>query len=323
MEYSHSLDIIHRDLKPELVDSLVKNILLTDTVPRHAKVADFGLAKAIGGNTLLKTFCGTPIYLAPEVVLRQKGEAYTRLVDSWSIGVIVWFMLTNTVLFTEDNGKALTRFQRQQVDWSQLSGFSNECIDWVKKMLVLDPTQRMSIQQALDHPWLADLARAPETTCPPRIGPSETTSPVVSTSSGGFVFSDPELAEELSGLERFSDSLALGVNEAGSALRSASRFSGAGSAFLGATVVPALPVPANSNSTSWSWIQVAREGVQGGENIGDLPRAPAPTLVSGQAHAQQAVGVSSTLGTGKYERRWGRRFTPLGANTLRKWHSTI
>ncbi|CAE6451074.1 unnamed protein product [Rhizoctonia solani] len=146
MEYSHSKG----------------NILLTDTVPRHAKIADFGLAKAVDSGTFLKTFCGTPTYLAPEVVLRAQDAGYNELVDSWSLGVIVWSMLTNTVPFTEDEDDMYTRFQRRQVDWSQVSSFglSHDCIDWMKRMLVQDPNHRMGLGQALEHPWLAPLANA-------------------------------------------------------------------------------------------------------------------------------------------------------------------
>ncbi|CAE6432458.1 unnamed protein product [Rhizoctonia solani] len=176
MEYSHSKGVTHRDLKPE-------NILLTDTVPRHAKIADFGLAKAVDSGTFLKTFCGTPTYLAPEVVLRAQDAGYNELVDSWSLGVIVWSMLTNTVPFTEDEEDMYTRFQRRQVDWSQVSSFglSHECIDWMKRMLVQDPANRMSLAQALEHPWLAPLASTSEYERPqPR---QRTTTPTDSSGS--------------------------------------------------------------------------------------------------------------------------------------------
>ncbi|KAG9101372.1 hypothetical protein FRC06_003105 [Ceratobasidium sp. 370] len=238
MEYSHSKGVVHRDLKPE-------NILLTDTVPRHAKIADFGLAKAVDSGTFLKTFCGTPTYLAPEVVLRAQDAGYNELVDSWSLGVIVWSMLTNTVPFTEDDDDMVTRFQRRQVEWSQVSGFglTDECIDWMKRMLVADPTQRMSIEQALNHPWLADLARASAVVRPPprqrTDTPTEAAGSVAPTSlSTSFVSSDPPSTQELRELERFNDSMMLDADspaEAMSALGSASMVSGAVSVVSGVT----------------------------------------------------------------------------------------
>ncbi|KAG8720166.1 hypothetical protein FRC08_001056 [Ceratobasidium sp. 394] len=150
MEYSHSKSIVHRDLKPE-------NILLANSEPGHVKVADFGLAKDVGADSVLRTFCGTPVYLAPEIALCKRGESYTELVDSWSMGVIAWSILTNSVPFVDDGGRPATRFERQKIDWSQLAcrGLSTECIDWIKRMMELDPIRRMTIRQALDHPWLA------------------------------------------------------------------------------------------------------------------------------------------------------------------------
>ena len=107
-QYVHALGIAHRDLKPE-------NVLLTDDNPPVVKVADFGLAKVIDSMTMLRvramalhfkgrnrrvdarecgqTMCGTPAYLAPEVVNQSPGqEGYNQSVDSWSVGVIVFAM---------------------------------------------------------------------------------------------------------------------------------------------------------------------------------------------------------------------------------------
>ncbi|KAG8689594.1 hypothetical protein FRC11_001725, partial [Ceratobasidium sp. 423] len=242
MEYSHSKGVTHRDLKPE-------NILLTDTVPRHAKIADFGLAKAVDSGTFLKTFCGTPTYLAPEVVLRAQDAGYNELVDSWSLGVIVWSMLTNTVPFTEDEEDMYTRFQRRQVDWSQVSSFglSHECIDWMKRMLVQDPAHRMSLAQALEHPWLAPLANSSGFERPkPR---QRTTTPTDSSGStagnsitGSLLSSDPPGSSQAlassQALERCSQdmsSMMIDNTEEASALGSASLVSGAVSVLSGFT----------------------------------------------------------------------------------------
>lgn len=83
--YIHQKDVVHRDLKPE-------NVLLTDTEPPICKIADFGLAKIVNDQTYLKTTCGTPAYLAPEVILRQNLQAYDNRVDSWSLGIIIFCM---------------------------------------------------------------------------------------------------------------------------------------------------------------------------------------------------------------------------------------
>jgi serine/threonine protein kinase len=59
----------------------------------HVKVTDFGMSKFIDGNTMLKTFCGTPNYLAPEVLTAAGSSSYTKAVDCWSLGVIlfIWY----------------------------------------------------------------------------------------------------------------------------------------------------------------------------------------------------------------------------------------
>ncbi|PPQ83126.1 hypothetical protein CVT24_002468 [Panaeolus cyanescens] len=85
LAYIHSKGVAHRDLKPE-------NVLLTVDRPPIVKIADFGLAKVVNSLTMLKTMCGTPNYLAPEVVKQKEEEGYDHLVDSWSVGVIVFSM---------------------------------------------------------------------------------------------------------------------------------------------------------------------------------------------------------------------------------------
>ncbi|QRW21746.1 Serine/threonine-protein kinase [Rhizoctonia solani] len=213
MEYSHSKGVTHRDLKPE-------NILLTDTVPRHAKIADFGLAKAVDSGTFLKTFYA----------------GYNELVDSWSLGVIVWSMLTNTVPFVEDEEDMYTRFQRRQVDWSQVSSFglSRHCIDWMKRMLVHDPSHRMSLAQALEHPWLAPLAKNATYERPSSrfrmTTPTDSSGSTVGNSiTGSLVSSDPPGSSQALALERCSQdmsSMIIDSEEDESELGSASLVSG-------------------------------------------------------------------------------------------------
>ena len=86
VSYVHSRGVTHRDLKPE-------NIMMTDTSPPDCKVIDFGLAKIVDENTFLKSVCGTPMYLAPEVFLRtDRKQPYDSRVDTWSLGTIFYFM---------------------------------------------------------------------------------------------------------------------------------------------------------------------------------------------------------------------------------------
>ncbi|TFK54570.1 Pkinase-domain-containing protein [Heliocybe sulcata] len=155
LAYIHSRGIAHRDLKPE-------NVLLTRDVPPVVKVADFGLAKAVDSLTMLRTMCGTPSYLAPEVVSQTANqEGYHQIVDSWSVGVIVFSMVTNSSPFLEDeNLDIMHRILQRQIDWKTLHGanVSQLAIDFVTKLLEINPDHRMTLDAARFHPWLAQYA---------------------------------------------------------------------------------------------------------------------------------------------------------------------
>ncbi|KAK2162873.1 hypothetical protein LSH36_90g05044 [Paralvinella palmiformis] len=96
VKYLHDQGITHRDLKPE-------NILLVDEGSETLiKVTDFGLSKFVDANTMMKTFCGTPQYLAPEVLKTGGTASYTKAVDCWSLGVILYICLVGYPPFTDD-----------------------------------------------------------------------------------------------------------------------------------------------------------------------------------------------------------------------------
>ncbi|KAF8322228.1 kinase-like protein [Clavulina sp. PMI_390] len=148
LTYIHSQGITHRDLKPE-------NILLTrDGMP---KIADFGLAKMVDSQTFLKTACGTPAYVAPEV-LDDLSTGYSPKVDSWSMAVIVYAMLTGRHAWTEGAEDDFRERLRQRA--SNLTGIlefevSQEVQKWIIAMLRSNPEVRLSISEALEHPWLS------------------------------------------------------------------------------------------------------------------------------------------------------------------------
>ncbi|KAF8143363.1 kinase-like domain-containing protein [Mycena galopus ATCC 62051] len=153
LAYIHEKGIIHCDLKPE-------HVLLTTDDPPIVKVADFGLATiidSIDSITMLRTMYGTPPYLAPEVVTQEKASGYDSLVDSWSVGVILFSMLTNTTPFIETSVEDLkTRIAERQIEWSQIEciGLTPEALDFIKCLLEYDPRRRMKLSDALKHPWL-------------------------------------------------------------------------------------------------------------------------------------------------------------------------
>ncbi|KAG1739300.1 kinase-like domain-containing protein [Suillus lakei] len=154
LAYIHSKGIAHRDLKPE-------NVLLTTENPPTVKVADFGLAKVVDSVTFLRTMCGTPAYLAPEVVTQQNQEGYDHLVDSWSVGVIVFCMFTLSSPFIEDENQRdiKIRIAERKIQWSTLDtvDVSPLARTFIERLLEHDPRDRMSLSTACTHEWLADV----------------------------------------------------------------------------------------------------------------------------------------------------------------------
>ncbi|XP_021075838.1 serine/threonine-protein kinase H1 [Mus pahari] len=154
VRYLHALGITHRDLKPE-------NLLYyhpgTDS---KIIITDFGLASARkkGDDCLMKTTCGTPEYIAPEVLVRKP---YTNSVDMWALGVIAYILLSGTMPFEDDNRTRLYR-QILRGKYSYLGepwpSVSNLAKDFIDRLLTVDPGARMTALQALRHPWVVSMA---------------------------------------------------------------------------------------------------------------------------------------------------------------------
>ncbi|XP_065107022.1 serine/threonine-protein kinase Chk2 [Paramisgurnus dabryanus] len=154
VEYLHNNGIIHRDLKPE-------NVLLAshDDVCL-IKITDFNQSKILEESSLMKTLCGTPTYLAPEVFTHAATVGYTKAVDYWSLGVLLFICLGGYPPF---NTECKTMTVREQIINghyrfipSQWKNVSNDAKDLIKKLLVVDPEKRLSVEKALEHPWLKD-----------------------------------------------------------------------------------------------------------------------------------------------------------------------
>jgi len=147
-EYMHQRGVIHRDLKPE-------NLVYLDEQNTQICVTDFGLAKFVnyeGG--LMKTACGTPGYVAPEILKQQK---YDSQVDLWSIGVILYILLCGFPPFVEKNLKALYKIIREgkyefpSPYWDKVSAEAKDCVG---KLLVVDPKKRLTASGLLQHDWI-------------------------------------------------------------------------------------------------------------------------------------------------------------------------
>ncbi|XP_078599628.1 serine/threonine-protein kinase Chk2-like isoform X1 [Branchiostoma floridae x Branchiostoma japonicum] len=154
VKYLHEQGITHRDLKPE-------NVLLgSDEMETIIKVTDFGLSKFVGENSLMKTLCGTPSYLAPEVLRTAGMGGYTKAVDCWSLGVILFVCLGGYPPFTDERKDMKLEEQiirgSYQLHEKYWRGISDDAKDLIKKLLTVDPKKRFTVTQALNHPWLKD-----------------------------------------------------------------------------------------------------------------------------------------------------------------------
>ncbi|KAL1923832.1 uncharacterized protein VTP21DRAFT_8812 [Calcarisporiella thermophila] len=153
--YLHDNGIVHRDLKPE-------NLLFrTPADDSELLLADFGFSRILDTDCLetLKTVCGTPGYMAPEII---KKIGYSTPVDMWSLGVITYFLLSGSIPFErESNIEELQAvltcdYTFDPETWDEISAHAKDFID---NLLVLDPTRRMTPRQALQHPWIVDTHR--------------------------------------------------------------------------------------------------------------------------------------------------------------------
>jgi len=153
INYLHSLGIAHRDLKPE-------NMLMTDQTPyAEVKITDFGLSKFFDEQSaVMQTPCGTPGYIAPEV-LRMKG--YGKECDVWSLGVIIYILLCGFPPFYADNDAQLyEKIKRGEYEFLRpyWDPISENAKDLIRRMLTVDPKRRITCTDALQHPWLKDEA---------------------------------------------------------------------------------------------------------------------------------------------------------------------
>ncbi|XP_058800439.1 ovarian-specific serine/threonine-protein kinase Lok-like [Phymastichus coffea] len=154
VSYLHENGITHRDLKPE-------NILLaTHDEETIVKVSDFGLSKLVDSHTMMKTFCGTPMYVAPEILLTGGRGAYTSQVDIWSLGVILYCSLSGLTPFRIHDRQNPLADQiikgMYNFNMPKFNRISPTAKDLITKMMTVDPKKRITIKNVLQHPWLND-----------------------------------------------------------------------------------------------------------------------------------------------------------------------
>nr|XP_046228108.1 serine/threonine-protein kinase H1-like [Scatophagus argus] len=172
--YLHKLGITHRDLKPENLlyyhPGADSRLLITDfglatfggtgaasevSDPDRSKRGEHGRADRTWS---LRTTCGTPEYMAPEVLLRKP---YSCAVDMWALGVIAYIVLSGCMPFEDDSRTRLYRsivrgkYSFKGDPWPSVSNLAK---DFIQRLLPLDPATRLTADQAIHHPWVATMA---------------------------------------------------------------------------------------------------------------------------------------------------------------------
>jgi len=158
VRYLHMLGIVHRDLKPE-------NLLLYDNIASSkVMVTDFGLSDYEEELSPESAVCGTATYLSPEVIKRTSS---TRAQDMWSLGVICYIILCGYPPFFRDNKDdgderellkqiARGKYKFHNNFWDNIS---LEAKDFVRGLMCPNPGRRLTVQEALDHPWIRNNTR--------------------------------------------------------------------------------------------------------------------------------------------------------------------
>ncbi|CBQ73634.1 related to CDC5-Serine/threonine-protein kinase [Sporisorium reilianum SRZ2] len=141
----HQNSIIHRDLK-------LGNIFLDDKM--HVKIGDFGLAALLKHpEERKKTVCGTPNYIAPEILYDQ-GQGHSFEVDIWSVGVIMYTLLVGKPPFqTPKVDEIYERIRQNAYEIPEKAGLSTEAVDLITRILTHNPAQRPTLVQIMHHAW--------------------------------------------------------------------------------------------------------------------------------------------------------------------------
>ena len=151
INYCHNLNIAHRDLKPE-------NILIVDKDQKNypiVKICDFGTSTIFEKGAVQKKLVGSSYYIAPEVLKKN----YNEKCDIWSLGVIMYILLSARPPFGGRDDEAIMQrvaIGKYDLESPPFDELSNSALDLIRKLLNIDPNERITAEQALNHPWFKE-----------------------------------------------------------------------------------------------------------------------------------------------------------------------
>ena len=141
LKYLYNKQILHRDLKPQ-------NILVSEE--GNLVITDFGFARYTDNEHMLNTLCGSPMYMAPEIMLKKR---YNNKSDLWSVGVIFYELVFGTTPYKAKNMiDLMTGIKRKAVSLPK-NNLSRECRDLLLNLLRRDPNRRISWEELFNHDW--------------------------------------------------------------------------------------------------------------------------------------------------------------------------
>ncbi|KAK9462640.1 uncharacterized protein V1516DRAFT_670774 [Lipomyces oligophaga] len=176
LDYCHHNSVVHRDLK-------IENILISKS--GDIKIIDFGLSNLYSPHSLLKTFCGSLYFAAPELLSAK--QYIGPEVDIWSFGIVLYVLACGKVPFDDQSMPALhAKIKRGHVEYP--NWLSPECKNLLSRMLVVDPKSRAGLQEIINHPWMIKGYDKPQDSFLPRRRPL--TLPL-----------DPEVIKDMHGFE--------------------------------------------------------------------------------------------------------------------------
>jgi serine/threonine protein kinase len=190
--FFHREGVAHRDLK-------LDNILFDSS--GHIKIIDFGFSRLVTPGELFATPCGSPQYVAPEVI---SGHSYEgRAVDMWSCGVIIYVLMTNYFPWRGANQAQISR-QILSGDFQIPDTVGVLCADLIQKLMTMDPRSRLTADEALTHPWLENIEVTwdQDECLIPQLSEGSFTRTLRSTQSGAAVRSTNKGPGPLAGLSR-------------------------------------------------------------------------------------------------------------------------